>query len=499
MRSAANANITGCAWLNRSLVALVCAAATAFSASAQTLRHESFDNEPNWESINSRSTAFPLRQVTQDFGYSAGTTHCGSGPGEIGGTLNPAGEAAYYGFRLPKPADLSAPLSASGKIHVAAGPGHFLLGFFNANTLNEWRTPNTLVLRINSRGDSWHCHLEYCSSEWRAEAGVIGEIIRGERLRQTEIPADKTYGWDLKYFPPSRNERAYFTLKIGEWSARCDIVPEHFNDGATFTHFGILPIPKTWDSPGRAWLDDVTINGVQFDFSADPKWDALNNRRYYLSADTRPRFDFGFSRTHYVRGKSAGEIGGLIFRGDCREAGRMAAYGDRIGKLTLQNKLVARGKVTLLRAISDSAGLIGFYNRAHSLKSNPSQNETIPSDFIGINIEGPSSEGFFFYPVYRAHTDGGGKALGHNGGKSPRIKPDARPHDWTFTYDPSGANGNGQITVTLDRQSCTMDLEAGVKNIGATFDRFGLCTTWIDGNSVTAYFDDLSYSYAPPN
>ena len=149
MSSAANANITACAWLSRNW--LLCALLFAPSIFSQTLRTESFDHEPNWESINSRSTAFPLRHVTQDFGYSPGTSHAGGAAGEIGGTLNPAGEAAYYGYRLPKPLDLTAPLSASGKIFVAPGPGHFLLGFFNANTLNEWRTPNTLVLRINSR------------------------------------------------------------------------------------------------------------------------------------------------------------------------------------------------------------------------------------------------------------------------------------------------------------------------------------------------------------
>jgi len=34
---------------------------------------------------------------------------------------------------------------------VPAGRGHFLLGFFNAQTMNEWRTANTLVARINVR------------------------------------------------------------------------------------------------------------------------------------------------------------------------------------------------------------------------------------------------------------------------------------------------------------------------------------------------------------
>jgi len=30
-------------------------------------------------------------------------------------------------------------------MYVALGAGHFLLGLFNADTLNEWRTPNTMA------------------------------------------------------------------------------------------------------------------------------------------------------------------------------------------------------------------------------------------------------------------------------------------------------------------------------------------------------------------
>ena len=115
-------------------------------------------------------------------------------------------------------------------------------------------------------------------------------------------------------------------------------------------------------------------------------------------------------------------------------------------------------------------------------------------DYLGINIEGPSGEGFFFYPVYRTHSDEG-IALGSNGGKSPRIYPDRKVHDWFLRYDPEGANGNGQIMVGLDAETCALDLAPGHKSIGATFDRFGICTPWIDGNSVTVYFDDLTYTH----
>jgi hypothetical protein len=117
-------------------------------------------------------------------------------------------------------------------------------------------------------------------------------------------------------------------------------------------------------------------------------------------------------------------------------------------------------------------------------------------DYLGLNIEGPSSEGFFIYPVYRVHGEAA-KALGSDAGRAPRIYPDRQPHDWVLTYDPAAARGNGQITVGLDGQTCTLDLEAGAKETGAQFNRFGICTPWIDGNSVTAYFDDLQYACAP--
>jgi len=120
------------------------------------------------------------------------------------------------------------------------------------------------------------------------------------------------------------------------------------------------------------------------------------------------------------------------------------------------------------------------------MKSNPSQNSSLPMDFLGINIEGPSSEGFFFYPVFRGHG-GDGKAAAS---KAPRIYPDSKPRDWFLEYDPD----KGRITVCLDNQTCSMDLSDSDKQIGATFDRFGICTPWVDGNSVTVFFDDLEYT-----
>lgn len=479
------------------LVLLALCIGSAPTSIGATLREENFDREPpQWEGVNHRNAFFEAKTVSQDFGYSAGSSHAGGTAGEVGGRINPAGEAAYYAWRLPKPLDLEASMTAQGRLYVAPGSGHCLLGFFHSDTLNGWRTPNSLVARINGRGETFHCHLEYCTARWRAEAGVIGEIVRGQRISATNLPSGKIHQWKMDYDPKAAEGRGVLTLTLDGKVARCDILGEHRREGITVTHFGLLPVMKAWDSPGEVWIDDLTINGVAFSFGEDPKWDALNNRRTYVSTDTRPKFDFGWSSTHHAGGKQKGELGGLIFRGDCREPHRMACYGDRLETLDLTRPLEARGKLSVLRAISDSTASIGFYHSKFSMESNPSQKDGTPMDYLGINIEGPSAEGFFFYPVYRAHGKDG-KTRGHDGGKSPRIYPDGKVHDWSLRYDPEAASGNGLITVRLDEQTCTLELEPGMKATGTAFNRFGICTPWIDGNSVTVYFDDLTYTSGP--
>jgi hypothetical protein len=462
-----------------------------------SLRKESFDIEPpEWEGINNRGSHFEPRTVTQDFGYSGASQHAGSKPGEVGGVINPAAEPAYYGYRLPKPLTLKDHLEASGKLFVARGPGHFLLGFFNTNTLNEWRTPNTLVARFNGRGEGFLCHLEYCTSRWRAGAPLISDVAPGPLFDSTLMPDNRIYNWRLRYEPNEAAATGRLTLVLNDQTNSCTLSKEHFTDGATFTHFGLLPVFKSWDNPGEAWIADVTVNGKHFDFSKDPGWDGVGNRKTYTTKNTRPHFDFGWSRTHWAGGKAEGELGGLIFRGDCRYTNTLAAYGARLSLLNLNGPILARGKVSMLRGVTDSTASIGFYHSKWSLRVNPAQDQSIPMDYLGINIEGPSSEGFFFYPVYRVHEGGSKTHLGSAGPKL-RIYPDRSTHDWSLSYDPEGANGKGRITVTLDTQPCTLDLEPADRTAGASFDRFGICTSWIDGNSVTVFFDDLEYTAEP--
>src|SRR5262249_18418349 len=152
------------------------------------------------------------------------------------------------------------------------------------------------------------------------------------------------------------------------------------------------------------------------------------------------------SPTRHAGGRAAGELGGLVFRGDCRFPDRMACYGDRLAMLTLDKPLKASGKVSLRRGVSDSTTLLGFYHSKDSLTVNPSQASGWPRSFLGVAVEGPSREGFLFYPAYRVKSDGQANAKGAD---LPHILPNGRSHDWSLEYAPAGAGGRGRIVVTL--------------------------------------------------
>ena len=453
-------------------------------------REEKFDKDPGWDGHNNRS-AKP-QTIRQDFGWSGGTAHAGGGAGEIGGRIFPAAEPAFYARKI-SPRTFNDRLMASGKLLVERGGGHTLIGFFNDQTLNEWRTPNTIALRINQRGDTFHCHFEYCTGKWRAGAGIIGRYDKErDRMQAKELPAGQVYPWSMTYDPAGAGGLGEITVQFGDDTASCELGPGHKMDGAQFNRFGLLNVMKQYDGPGLLWMDDVTVEGEREEFTQEPRWDGVGNRRSYDTDNVRPRFDFGFSPTHYAGGRAKGELGGLFFRGDCRYPERLAAYGDRLSVLTLAKPLRAAGKVTLRRGVTDSTTLVGFYHSTRSLQVNPSQDAGTPQNFVGVAIEGPSREGFYFYPVYRNQAGGRSSGMGNN---PPRIYPDGVTHDWALEYDPAAADGLGQIRVTLDGHTVTMDLDREVKTEGAQFDRFGLVTPWIDGNGQHVYFDDLSYTW----
>lgn len=471
------------------MAASVCAAAGE--------RNQSFDADPGWDGHNNRPHE-PPRTVRQHFGYSAATNHAGGTPGEIGGFISPAAEPAYFAKRLDSKKTFDDALSASGRLLVSDRPVHLLVGFFNSHAVNEWRTPNTVAIRVIGRGDVFYAYVEYATSRWRAGGDDPGGFatVRNPETGRAEPRGFKTcvpHEWTLRYDPAGNGGAGSMTVTIDGETSVCNLAAGHKADGAEFDRFGLLPVLKSADTGGEVWLDDITIDGRADDFSRDPGWDSKNNRREYATTNVRPWFDFGFSPTSYAGGKP-GELGGLTFRGDCRYPERLAAYGDRLAPLSLDTPLRAAGRVALRRGVSDSTTLFGFYHSQDSLEVNPSQSSGFPKNFLGVAVEGPSREGFLFYPVYRTRGDGQDYARGDD---LPHILPDAKPHDWSLSYDPAGAAGRGRITVTFDGTPVPLDVAPGDRKAGARFDRFGLVTTWIDGNGQQVYFDDLTYTCAP--
>lgn len=450
---------------------------SAFSSWAD-LRHETFDQAPSWDGLNNFST-IEMRPVVQDFGYKT-TTNCNAIPGEVGGTITPDARLAYYAKELT-PLSFDDSFTASGK--MVGGGGNTLLGFFNPDTANEWRQADSAVFRIYGRGGTCEVHFEYGTSLWRVSAGFVGAFTSGVVCT-----------WSLTYTPIGMDSGELVAVFNGQ-SATCTLTAGHRGDGATFTHFGLLPVLKHPDDIGNIWIDEVVINGVPEDFSVNPGWDAFQTVASYMSEDTRPRFAFGYSATQFAGGPIPGEIGGRLFRGDCRFPETLAYYGDPIEELSLENPLEASGKVTFRRGVSDSTTLFGFFNSVASVEVNPSQSEGLPKEFLGIAIEGPSADGFYLYPCYRTEGDGGGRTLVAD--LAP-IYPDSTIGEWTLSYDPEENSGNGEITVEFGGHTSVLPLPVGHKAQGAQFDRFGFVTTWIDGNGQTVYFDNLHYTYDIP-
>ncbi|HET6576529.1 MAG TPA: hypothetical protein VFG68_23220 [Fimbriiglobus sp.] len=449
-------------------------------------RVERFDTDPKWEGRNNRAEQPRPRTIRQDFGYDPAAK-------AVGGLVTPAAEPAFYAKRIDKKT-FDDPLTASGRLTCKGRNFHALVAFFNAGTLNEWRTPNTVAVRLLGRRGVFYAYVEYCTARWRAGGDDPGGFatVRDPKTGRAEPRGFRTgvaHDFTLRYDPKGNAGGGVVTLTIDDETSVCHLAKGHKADGAAFNRFGLLPVLKSADTGGEVWLDNVVIDGRAEDFTRDPGWEGRGNRRVYETANVRPRFDFGYSPTRFAGG-SAGELGGRVFRGDCRSADKLAAYGDRLGPLSLAKPLRASGKVSLRRGVSDSTTLLGFYHSADSLRVNPSQASGWPECFLGVAVEGPSREGFQFYPAYRGKGGAQGSASGPN---LPHILPDGKPHDWSLAYDPAAAGGRGRVVVTFDGKPVALDLGTG-HTTGARFDRFGLVTTWIDGNAQHVYFDDLTYT-----
>jgi hypothetical protein len=254
-------------------------------------------------------------------------------------------------------------------------------------------------------------------------------------------------------------------------------LPEGYREhGTTFDHFGLMNGTK----PGGQlviYFDDLEYNGQSQDFSQDPAWDAKLNRTKYQAKDVGGAHDFGFSLTRFAGGKP-GEIGGTFWR-----SGKYAYYADRVGPLSLDDRLEARGRVILTTGAPDSDMFLGWFDSTSK--------ETSPADagnFIGVHVGGPTRVGHYFHPSLMT-----AKGVRNQAQAGPILTPN-KSFEWSLVYDPTAENGRGSIRVTLGGESVDLALRKGVRAQGARLDRFGVLTSNIGGQIVRVYLDDLAYT-----
>jgi hypothetical protein len=156
-------------------------------------------------------------------------------------------------------------------------------------------------------------------------------------------------------------------------------------------------------------------------------------------------------------------------------------YAAPTGRLTLDDRLEASGRVCLQSAGVDSAVLVGWFN-SRTFVGAP------PANLLAVLVEGPSRVGHYFRPCYGTSDD-----LKEVKGEGPLIRPDGTAHEWTLRYEP-GPDGGGHIVVTLDDAQVSLEVPAVARKGNAVFDRFGMVTWHRGGHFVEVYFDDVSYT-----
>jgi hypothetical protein len=312
--------------------------------------------------------------------------------------------------------------------------------------------------------------------------------------RSPSLRTDGTrYTWTLTYDPEANdgNGRFQFTIRSDRaepeaWEGKrfsVDLPAGFKQEGATFDRFGLMNLMK----PGNTmtiYFDDLHYDGVAEDFARDPGWEGTGNHATFQDQEQAGAHDFGFSARTNFAGGAPGEIGGTLWRAGTG----YGYYADRVGPLTLDDRLEARGRVVLKVAAPDSDMFLGWFNSASRDRS-----PVEAGHFLGVHLGGPSRVGHYFRPAYTTARGTHGEPK-----TGPVLVPD-RVCEWSLVYDPTANAGAGTIQVTLGQESMTFPLRKGRKAKEACFDRFGLLTSSPGGSLLKVYFDDLRYTASRPD
>lgn len=498
------------------------------------LRTEHFDRDPGWEGHNNRLKPDPKDIVTvvQDFGYSA-TNFAGSEKGEMGGQVWRCTTPAFYADRIPAKT-LNDKLTASGKFaftSAADGSGLWFGWFRGEQEAGIARPRNGLGLNLDFQRGGGRLAVRLSNQNNKFCGTFITPYIPG-KFRPAPLSPNTQYVWRLDYDPEANggNGRLEFTIRsvgvnesgrqrVAEMRALAnalptklrnqfgpkhgrpdfddgkpfvvDLPPGFKQDGATFDHFGLMNTIKE-GRPVTIYFDDLTYDGKTENFTRDPNWEGSGNRVRLQEVTSTGYHDFGFSANTCFAGGSPGEMGGVFWR--LNKA--YGYYADRIGPLTLNDPLEARGKLLLKVGTPDSEMCFGWFGSAQKmipqdrlrLRQEGHLNKT--ENFLGVYLAGPSRLGRCLLPAVVGAK--GTKLIFKEVDKTPRPVP-GKVYEWSINYSPSAGNGQGALTVRLGDEAVTFALTPLLKAEGAVFDLFGFFPCG-GGGMVHIFFDDLRYT-----
>jgi hypothetical protein len=496
----------------RSLVLMVLFPALLAAADAgpqPLVKSESFDKDPGWEAYQNRLLPTVMPVITQDFGYSSQTHVTSKDSGEIGGKVVRCAIPTYYAARVMGKT-LDDKLTASGTFALTgtAGSSGVFFGWFNSEQPDGTGRPvQSLGMDFDGEASGARLAVRMINRNNKSCGTFITPFLPG-KFRPTPIRRDGTrYSWTLTYDPQANDGAGRFEFTIKSHGTRpepldaarlpadlpeahrqealrrfpntttftVDLPPGFRKEGARFDRFGLMNMMK----PGHAmtiYFGDLRHDGVTEDLTKDPGWVGSHNRGQIKSAPIGAH-NFGYSATNFAGGQP-GELGGDLWRN-----GRYAYYADRVGPLTLDDRLEARGKVVLKVGAPDSDVYLGWFSSAQKEKS-----PAAAGNFLGVHIGGPTRIGHYFQPSLTT-----GRGTRGQPKRGPILTP-GKVFEWSLVYDPTANGGNGEIRVTLGQETARFALPKGAKAEGAHFDRFGLFNATIGGQLVRIYLDDLKYT-----
>jgi len=461
------------------LVVFTCVSPAAF---ARELR-EDFDYDPRWTLYNLRQppALWPTRR--QDFGWSSASFPGAATPGMIGGWIERSTTPAVFA-RPVSERTLDNRLHTSGVFRVprAVGNSGALLGWFH-ETSRGWRTPNSLVLRVDGNGPKFWVFFEY-GTKHRLTAGKGCFEGKDYQTTPTEpFPADgAAHRWSLDYDPAGAAGNGLITFVLDGQPWRLALLPGHKADGAIFNRFGLFNQQLT-GAGLEVWFAELEVDDQRLDLSHDPHWESRGSRTNFTDCVQRPFNNAGWRNTARAGGEP-GELGGIFWRDE-----PPWFFATPVGQLSMDQELSASGRIVMTGAAVDSAVYLGWFEAEAKTNRTPSKYRAPSRNQLALLIEGPSRAGHYVRPVCYDRT---GKGFRQDSG--PLILPDGKPHEWSLGYLPSGAGGRGEIAWRLDDQRRTVALRDDMRQHGVMLDHFGFFNFQPDGAWLEVYVDELEYT-----